>query len=104
MLVEAVERLAAAPDSQEAYLRQLGSYPSLDELALEFDDAFVPVRSMLDDSTSWAVELRRLDAKLTSISGQHHAGLWFASALTGEEWNEVRALARKAIAARGTQD
>ena len=33
VLVEAVERFAAAPDSQEAYLRQLGSYPSLDELA-----------------------------------------------------------------------
>jgi hypothetical protein len=99
-----LERLAAAPESQAAYLRRLGSYPSLDELALEFDDAFVAARHGLDESTSWAVGLGRIDAKLTSMSRQRHADLWVAGTLTGEEWDEVRALACKAVAARRAQD
>jgi hypothetical protein len=38
MLREALERLAADAETQADYLRQLGTWPSLDELALELDD------------------------------------------------------------------
>ena len=35
-----VERLAAPAERQLAWVRNLGSFPSLDELALDFDDEF----------------------------------------------------------------
>ena len=38
ILREALEHLAADAEAQAAYLRKLGTWPSLDQLALEFDD------------------------------------------------------------------
>ena len=38
MLRQALERLAADAEAQKAYLRDLRTWPSLDELALELDD------------------------------------------------------------------
>ena len=98
-LIEAVKRLAAAPDEQAAYLRQAGAYPSLDELALEFDDAFAPVRAS-QGGNEWHEALGRLDAKLDAMSGQQNAQLWRAEALTRDDWAEVRELARGALASR----
>lgn len=58
-LLEAVKRLAAPPEEQVAHLRGLGSFPSLDELALEFDDVFGPP------------EVRRLPG-----NGPMHSNAW----------------------------
>ena len=85
LLVEAVERLAAPADEQLAYLQNLGTYPLLDELALEFDDAFGPSRSA-SPASPWAGELKRLDAKLSAMSGPDNAPLWTPQALHGPEW------------------
>lgn len=38
--VEAIKSLASNSDIQRKYLKDLGSFPITDELALEFDDAF----------------------------------------------------------------
>jgi hypothetical protein len=38
-LADALTHLAADAQAQERYLRQLGTWPNLDELALEVDDA-----------------------------------------------------------------
>jgi hypothetical protein len=99
-LLDAVKRLAAPADEQAAYLRRLGSYPALDELALEFDDALAPARCASGGSKAWQDGLRHIDAKLDSMSGEQNASLWDVDALDGSEWAEVRDLARKALAAR----
>ena len=80
-------------------MKQLGSYPSLDELALEFDDALRAPQSG-DRSQAWADALGQLNTKLNAMSGEQNAALWRVEALTTTEWAEVRALAQNALAAR----
>jgi hypothetical protein len=98
-LVQAVRRLAASPDEQVAHVRRLGSYPSLDELALEFDDVFGPPGTT-PPAGGWGDALRRLDATLSAMSGPENAHLWEPDALHGPEWAKVRARAREALARR----
>jgi hypothetical protein len=56
-LTETVERLAAPPEQRLEWLAQLGTLPSLDELALEFEDEFVRVSDQFDEagsSSAWS--------------------------------------------------
>jgi hypothetical protein len=97
MLLSALTNLAADGEAQERYLRQLGSWPLLDELALELDD-------VARASEAWAPptlqdRVRTLDRKLDEMSGEENASLWKPDALHGPEWAEVRKLAREALAA-----
>ncbi len=102
-LLATVKRLAAPADEQAAYARRLGSAPSLDELALEFDDEFTRLRAgRTSDRVPpdyWA-SLQDLDEHLDRMSGEENAGLWLEEALSGPEWREVRELARRALAGR----
>jgi hypothetical protein len=98
-LLESLKRLAAPADEQVAYLRDLGSFPSLDELALEFDDVFGPPGTPPPEGP-WADALSKLAAALNAMSGQENSHLWTADALNGPEWAEVRSLAREAIVSR----
>lgn len=102
-LVHSIKRLAAPADEQIAYLRRLGSFPSLDELALEFDDMFGPAGTLPEGSPEWVEALRKLDQRLDEISGHENEHLWLAQALEGTEWTEVRDLARNALAVRPRQ-
>jgi hypothetical protein len=70
-LIEAVERLAAPADDQAAYVRSLGTWPSMDELALQFDDVFSPVRDAASAATAptGLVALRSLDRQLSEMTG-----------------------------------
>jgi hypothetical protein len=103
-LIESVKRLAAPADEQVAYLRRLGSFPALDELALEFNDMVVPARATSSNAPSeWVEALHRLDERLDAMSGQANAKLWLAQALNGTEWAQVRELARAALAVRPRQ-
>lgn len=91
-LRKAVERLAAAAGEQEAYLRQLGTTPSTDELALEFSDVLMVERGNLGEPARTAALL--LDQYLTEISGAENADLWTVAALHGSaEWARIRRLA-----------
>jgi hypothetical protein len=99
MLRQALEHLAADAEMQEQYLRQLGTWPSLDELALELDD-------VASASEAWAPqELREavqpVSRKLDEMSGEQNAELWEPEALRGNEWAEVRRLAARALVALG---
>jgi hypothetical protein len=95
MLREALGRLAADPETQAHYLRRLGSWPSLDELALELDDVAAA-------SESWANpalrdHVRLLSMKLDEMSGEANARLWQSEALHTAQWADVRALASQAL-------
>jgi hypothetical protein len=97
MLHEALERLASDPETQARHLRQLGSWPSLDELALELDDVAAA-------SESWASptlghRLRLLSTKLSEMSGEANAHLWQAEALHTAEWADIRDRAAQALEA-----
>ena len=90
----AVKRLADPARIGLAYLRELGCYPSLDELALSLDDELGRVRSGLPLDHP----LLRLDKQLSSMSGRENAALWDAEALDTEPWLAVRRIAIEALA------
>ncbi len=99
LLRNTLEHLAADPETQAHYLQQLGSWPSLDELALELDD-------VAEASESWAspmlrARVRELSSTLEQMSGEANVRLWQPEALHTREWAEVRALASRALAALG---
>ena len=100
-LLESVKSLAAPPDEQVAYLRQLGTFPSVDELALEFDNMFDAAGTdPLGGAREWQEAVRRLDLILRRMSGPENAHLWVVEALDGPEWAEVRGAARHALKSR----
>jgi hypothetical protein len=96
MLLDALKNLAADVEGQERDLRQSGTWPSLDELALELDD--VARASEAWTSAAQREGVRALSRKLDEMSGKQNARLWEPEALRGPEWAEVRRLARKALA------
>lgn len=96
-LVEVLDRLAATPDRQKAYLQQLGVGDSTDELALEFDDAFRPLDPLLRDAGApdgVRDALRTLDSALARDPLD-----WTTLSLESSGWVEVRRLAAQALQA-----
>jgi hypothetical protein len=92
----AVRRLAALPGEQEEYVRRLGTAPSLEELALEFDDDFECERVQLSDGARNAADA--LGDYLSGISGTANAHLWSIRALhQAAEWIHVRELAAEVL-------
>lgn len=99
-----LERLAADPADQLAYLRGLGSPESADELALELDDVLPALLGEPDALTpAQRASLQRLDAQLVAMSGAERAEVWTAKALSERpEWDVVRACARDALREMGS--
>lgn len=94
----ALQRLASSPADQETFLRELGTAPSVDELAIEFSDMLGVLQGSLEEpALSLAI---RLDRYLEGISGGEHADLWTVSALhSAQEWARVRRLAGEVLEA-----
>lgn len=103
----AVFRLAAPATAQVEYLRSIGTYPSADELALEFSDLVTPggrlserLQSELNLSSEVLALIARLDEKLAEFSGQQFASEWRVSALeNSRNWADVRAIAGRVLEA-----
>lgn len=98
--------LAAPPDRQLAYLKSIGDEcKCLDELALEFNDAFIFLNQFIEDRRvpeATAAAIAAVDKQLDAMSGEKNARLWTSEALaTTPEWKEVRALAVRALALLG---
>ena len=95
MLVEALEHLKSSPAEQEAYLRDLGTWPLNDELALELDDIVGAAKPDMTFAARRSVEA--LERLLKEMSGPNP--VWQGPSLyTAPEWAEVRRLAREALA------
>lgn len=94
-----IERLSRPAGEQESYIDSLGV--SIDELALEFDDAYKAIQHMLDRvgvSTDGADHLSSLDAQLEEMSGSERSALWTRQALReSPEWKLIRARAKSAL-------
>jgi hypothetical protein len=102
-LFHALNRLAAAPIEQLAYLDSLGlRNDSVDELALEFDEAVSRAWQAEGAGEITEFDLLQLNAirdRLTSIGGDKNAHLWTRAALTNAtEWAVIRSLASDCVA------
>ena len=87
-----VENLSSSAERQASYLEALGTAPSSDELAIEFDDAYRTVIAQLSGRASQLAE--ELNEMLESMSGEASGHLWTIESLHGEEkWTKVRQLA-----------
>jgi hypothetical protein len=97
-LLRSVGRLALPAADQVEYLRRLGTWPLVDELALELDETLGAVSDFVAAGWITASEheiLKALDGLLEAMSGDDHADQWTPEALeTSVEWQKVRALAR----------
>ena len=100
--VRSVAVLGLPVDVQVSWLhrRFADATPVVDELALEFDDGFRLVPTFVElgwlDAAALPA-LEQLDAELDAMSGERNAELWHVDALTREEWDRVRSLAREAL-------
>lgn len=99
-LKDSVSRLASEPPEQLAYLQHLGTYPLTDELALEFDDAFLLSDQLVSAgrlSDAVRRQLARIDALLDELSDGEEEN-WLPPALESDRrWQEVRELARSIL-------
>ncbi|MET9232520.1 hypothetical protein [Lentzea sp. NPDC003310] len=88
-----VRRLALPAAAQRSYLESIGTAPSADELALEFDD----VRPHLVKLDAEAVALvDRIDALLDAMSGP--SPVWHVDALEcSPQWAALRVLAAELL-------
>ncbi|KJK48095.1 hypothetical protein UK23_18095 [Lentzea aerocolonigenes] len=85
---DAVHHLAMPASQQVEYLRSIGTAPSADELALEFDD----VKHLCPDDPAAMTLSERIDALLEAMSGP--GPVWHTDSLaTSAQWAEVRTLA-----------
>jgi hypothetical protein len=99
-LIESLQALAAPAPVQ------LARFPDFvvkaDELALDFDDAFLLVRDcpQLELTGRQRDALAEVDATLSGMSGQQRSELWTEDAVrTSPRWDAVRQHARAALVA-----
>ena len=93
-IVKAIECLSLSPDKQVDYLKGLGTYPYLDELALQFDDAFVSVKGRL---TELIDELESLNSLLDNLSEEQYPDIWNAKSLGAPPWEQIRSLTKNIL-------
>jgi hypothetical protein len=112
-LRQAIARLAAPAEEQDAWLRQLlghldasgreGEAYGNDELALEFDDFFHAAGTMRENGEITQDEIDAahvLNDLLLKRSGNDGSGFWTRPALWNDErWEEIRACARQVLVA-----
>lgn len=103
-LWDAVLNLSLPPEDQLSILEAAGDRQAIDELALEFDDAFSVVSEALQQDNlgrlEWAA-LNELNSVLNEMSGPANAEKWTPAALISDsQWEAVRRIARNALARR----
>jgi hypothetical protein len=95
--LEILQRLPAPPSEQASYLRGLGLFPSVDELALDLEDLIrerPDAVARLEVSADQEIGLKQLDGLLERMSEPDKRGLWsFDSLADAAECDEVRRLA-----------
>lgn len=104
MILDTLKTLALPSEMQKDYLVSLGTYPLTDELALEFDDAFVPFIAKVDNNADEVLKveilpgLKTIDSIFNNMDEKSMPGIWHVDSLNSEPWNEVRTIAQKLIA------
>jgi hypothetical protein len=100
-LLSSIEWLAANPENQREYLKNLGSFPSLDELALEFDDVYPAFKAQTASQAimpeSILVKIENLDYALNLLSDSADKSVWDESSLDTENWVNIRNIASSVL-------
>lgn len=94
-LSAALGRLATSAPDQISHLQRLGVAPEADELGLEFDDLFVPLKPQLAGRSDWSHALGALQQVDTALAYETLG--WTFDDLTTDEWVRVRQLAKTAL-------
>ena len=101
LLKESLQILALDPDNQMTYLRGLGTYPAINELLLEFDDAFDPIRESLDQ-IEWNPGVldcvKQIDELLETIDDDDPDVTGEVQDLDLPVWDQIREQAKLALA------
>ena len=93
-LLRALKNLAAPKQQQIAYLQQLGTFPLFDEIALEFEDVFLTIKSKKYIFLPKVMKvLEKISKNLEDMSEKE----WLADTMTEKCWDRVRDLAREAF-------
>jgi hypothetical protein len=101
----ALEDLAATPDRQRQRLKEIGTYPSVDEFGLEYDNwaqaSWQCVESgEITETTHKAI--LQLNDRIAEFGGKENAAEWDVGALTtSANWSDVRDRARNILLALG---
>jgi hypothetical protein len=95
LLIKSIELLASNSDVQRRYLREIGTFPSAEELALEFDDAYKLFIGQVDSNFPYLVRqgLSKIDSLFDSNSDKEDKTFWLESSLDNNSWSEVRDIA-----------
>jgi len=103
LLVKSLRVLALNASQQKEYLRDLGTYPSTDEIAIEFDDAFKFFISNNEhekfEGTKFLLNVNLINDKLDFFSSLEESEIWYVDSLDKEPWCEIRQLAIDSISA-----
>ena len=94
-LAAALRRLASPATEQVEYLAGLGVADLVDELALEFDDAYRPRLQLLHDVSP---DAESICAEIDALISSDALGWTFAD-LDSADWAAVRSAAEAALAA-----
>ena len=92
--IKSIKLLASISDIQRKYLKDLGSYPITDELALEFDDAFHNI-GQWHSNDPLLMEISKIDKLLDSLDTNEET--WLESELDNESWSNIRNLAKSIL-------
>ncbi|MCY9783317.1 hypothetical protein KIK06_05340 [Nocardiopsis sp. EMB25] len=99
LLIDALALLAADASDQTAWVDR--HHVMVDEIALNFDDAFRMAGRLIEHQQiggSVLAALREIDALFASMSGPEHMDRWTSDALSRDQgWNQVRRLARQVL-------
>jgi hypothetical protein len=93
LLINSIKSLAFSSETQRDYLKQIGTFPSLDELALDFDDAYRPFVGELATHPSNPITLSLQKINLLLDSFSEDKTIWTEESLDNKSWTELRAIA-----------
>ena len=103
-LFESLKVLAETIENQVTYLTEIGTFPSTDELALQFADTYQVFKGKLDEkdhniplNEQLLKNLDAINALFDSMSDKTNNRFWDISSLDTPEWTKVRELARETI-------
>ncbi|WP_116790178.1 hypothetical protein [Flavobacterium psychrotrophum] len=104
-IFKVLNTLASSKEEQVSYLIAIGTFPSTDELAIEFDDEYKILLGILNDKKNSFLNshlnfLNKLNEIDSIFAEMNHANVkifWDAASLGSEKWNKIRERAKDAL-------
>lgn len=102
-IIKVLRRLALPAIQQKEYLFDLGTAPSADELALEFDDAYLLFTNNIEnrgngiDDRIVLEKIKEINSILNQMSNLDDPDIWNVKSLNNTWWNKIRLLASEVL-------